>query len=78
MIREADYDEKRNNWKVVHRLDKQPGVKTILSIWDFSCKLFTNDNINKHKARLCDNGGMQQYVSNYWETYSPTVTWISV
>ena len=31
-----------------------------------------------NKARLFAHGGMQQYVVNYWETYSPTVNWISV
>ena len=34
--------------------------------------------INKHKPRLCDNGGMQQHGVNYRETYSPTVNLISV
>ena len=32
----------------------------------------------KHKARICAHGGMQKYGENYWETYSPTVIWISV
>ena len=27
---------------------------------------------------MCAHGGMQQYGVNYWETYSPTVNWISV
>ena len=34
--------------------------------------------INKHKARLCAHGGMQQWGVNYWETYAPVVNWISV
>ena len=61
MIKEADDNEKHNNWEVVHRWDKPPGVKTILAILDFRCKHFSDGRIHKHKAQLCDNGGMQQY-----------------
>ena len=32
MIKEADDNEKRNHWEVLHCWDKPPGVKTILSI----------------------------------------------
>ena len=34
--------------------------------------------LNKHKARLCAHGGMQQWGDNYWETYSPVVNMLSV
>ena len=34
--------------------------------------------MNKHKARLCAHGGMQQWGINYWETYAPVVNWISI
>ena len=36
------------------------------------------DALTKHKARLCAHGDMQTWGINYWETYSPTVNWISV
>ena len=73
MIKEADDNEKRNSWEVVHHWDKPPGVKNILAIWDFRRKHFTNGCINKHKARLFAHGGMQQYGVKYWETYSSIV-----
>ena len=60
------------------RWEKPPDVKAILAIWAFKRKRFPDGRINKHKARLCAHGGMQQYGVNYWETYSPTVNWISV
>ena len=66
IIKEADDHEKRNHWEVVHRWDEPPVFKTILSIWYFGRKCFLNGRINKHKARLCDNGGMQKYGVNYW------------
>ena len=78
MIKEADDHESRYHWDVVPRWDKPQGVKAILAIWAFKRKQFPDGRINKHKARLCDHGGMQQYGVNYWETYSPTVNWISV
>ena len=34
--------------------------------------------MNKHKARLCAHGGMQQWGKNYWETLLPVVNMISV
>ena len=58
MIKEADNNEKRNHWEVVHRWEKTPGVKTILR------KRFPGDRINKHKARLFAHGGMQKYGVN--------------
>ena len=64
MIKEADDNEKINNWEVVHCWDKPPGVKTILSIWDFRRKRFPDGRINKQKARLFAHGGMQQYGVN--------------
>ena len=78
MIKEADYHESRDHWDVVPRWENPPDVKAISAIWDFKRKLFPDGRINKHKARLCAHGGMQQYGVNYWETYSPTVNWISV
>ena len=48
VIKEADDNEKRNNWEVVHCWDKSPGVKTILSIWAFRRKNFPDGHINKH------------------------------
>ena len=35
-------------------------------------------SVAPHTSDLVTHGGMQQYGVNYWETYSPTVNWISV
>jgi hypothetical protein len=32
----------------------------------------------KHKARLCAHGRIQQWGTNYWETYSPVVNMVTV
>jgi len=78
MMKEADDHESRNHWEVIPRWQKPPDVKTILAIWSFKRKRFPDGRINKWKARLCAHGGMQTYGVNYWETYAPTVNWISV
>ena len=78
MIKEADDHETRNHWTVVPRSAKPPEVRTIMAIWSFKRKRFPDGRLNKHKARLCAHGGQQQWGVNYWETYAPTVNWISV
>src|SRR6056300_1305894 len=55
-----------------------PATKSILAIWSFKRKRFPDGRLNKHKARLCAHGGMQQWGVNYLETFAPTVNWISV
>jgi hypothetical protein len=75
---EIDAHEKRGHWTMVKRSSIPPGVKTIRAIWSFKRKRFPDGRINKHKARLCAHGGMQQWGENYWETYSPVVNMLSV
>ena len=46
--------------------------------WTFKRMRFPDGLLNKHKGRLCVHGGQQQWRVNYWETYAPSVKWISV
>ena len=78
MQKEVLDHESRHHWDVVLRSDKPPDEKTIMAIWSFKRKRFPDGRLNKHKARLCAHGGMQTWGVNYWETYAPTVNWISV
>ena len=32
----------------------------------------------KHKPHLCAHGSMQKWGIDYWETYAPIVSWITV
>ena len=66
IIKEADDNDERNHWEVVHHWYKPPGVKTILSIWDFRRKHFPNDRNFKHEAQLCAHFGIKQYGVNHW------------
>ena len=78
MMKESSDRESRGHWEVVPRYSKPSNVKAILAIWAFRRKRFPDGRINKHKARLCAHGGMQTYGVNYWDTYAPTVNWISI
>ena len=78
MMKESSDHESRGHWTVIPRHKKPPDVKTILAIWAFKRKRYPDGRINKWKARLCAHGGMQTYGENYWETYAPTVNWISI
>lgn len=78
MLKETAEHESREHWTVVLRSTMLTDVKPIQAIWSFKRKRFPDGSLNKHKARLCAHGGMQQWGINYWETYAPAVNWISV
>ena len=63
--------EVNNNHK-----NKYGKLKTILSIWYFKLNRFLDKRIIKHKAILCSNGVIKQWIVNYWQTYDPVVNWI--
>ncbi|KAL7464788.1 hypothetical protein ACHAXS_005121 [Conticribra weissflogii] len=78
MLKESAEHENRNHWSVVLKSSMPEGTKPIQAIWSFKRKRFPDGSLNKHKARLCAHGGMQQWGVNYWETYAPVINWISV
>ncbi len=78
MLKESSEHEARNHWTVVRRSSMPEHTKPIQAIWLFKQKRFPDGSLNKHKARLCAHGGMQQWGVNFWETYAPVVNWISV
>jgi len=79
MIDDVRSHEDNGHWELATRSSSIPRrIKPILAIWSFKRKRFMDGSLNKHKARLCAHGGMQQWGVNYWETYSPVVNWISV
>ena len=78
MLKETNEHETKGHWEVVPRSEKPANVKTILAIWAFKRKRYPDSRIWKYKARLCAHGGMQSFGVNYWESYAPTVNWISI
>ena len=75
---EVDAHQSREHWEIIERSKMPKDMKTIMAIWSFKRKRMPDGTLNKHKARLCAHGGMQQWGINYWETYAPVVNWISV
>jgi hypothetical protein len=78
MSKEIDNHKSCHHWEIVRRSTIPPGHKTIQAIWSFKRKGFPDGTLNKHKARLCTHGGMQQWGVSYWETYSPVVNMLTV
>ncbi len=78
LLKETAEHENQDHWSVVPKSSMPQGTKPIQAIWSFKRKRFPDGSLNKHKARLCAHGGMQQWGINYWETYAPVVNWISV
>lgn len=78
IVKEVEDDhEFRNHWTMVPGSETN-GKKTILSIWSFKRKRSPSGELLKHKARLWEHGRMQKWGDSYWETYSPTVNWLSL
>ena len=72
-----DHDS-RNHRTIVHQSTLTLSTKNIQEIWSFKRKRFPDGSLNKHKARICAHGGMQEWGANYWETYSPVVNMLTV
>ncbi len=66
MNKEMHDHESRDHWEVIIRSEIPLGMNTIQSIWSFKRKRFPDGSLNKHKARLCAHGGMQQWGVIYW------------
>ena len=49
-----------------------------MMIWLFKRKRHPDGRLSKYKARLCCHGVQQQWGVQYWEIYSPFVSWMSV
>ena len=78
-MQEEIYDhEIRNHWSIVKQSTIPSTEKTIQGICSFKQKRFPDRRLNKHKARLCSHGGMQEWGENYWETYIPVANMITV
>jgi hypothetical protein len=53
-------------------------IGPIQAIWSFKGKQRPDGTLVKYTARLCAHGGMQQWGTNYWETYSPVSNMVTV
>jgi hypothetical protein len=67
------------NWELVPREDVPEWVKVLDSVWAMKRKRdILTRKVLKYKARLNVHGGQQEFAVNYFETYSPVLTWAAV
>ncbi len=78
MQKEVADHELGNHWTIVYCSTAPRAAKPIQAIWSFKHKQRPDGTLVKHKARLCAHGGMQQWDTNNWETYSPVVNMVTV
>ncbi len=78
MQKEVADNELRNHCTIVHCSTVSKTAKPIQAIWSFKRKQSPDGALVKHKARLCAHGRMQQWGTNYWETYTPVVNMVTV
>jgi len=79
MVKELKDHTDGEHWEVIPRSQVPKGQKVMRGVWSMKRKrrVGTGD-VYKWKARLCIDGSSQQKGINYWDTYSPVVSWETV
>lgn len=76
MTKEIADHTQRKHWTVVPRASVPDGHKVLRAVWSMKRKRkMATGEIYRWKARLCVDGSNQEKGVNYWETYSPVVSW---
>ena len=52
--------------------------KQLHTLWTFKKKRHLDGSLDTYKARLCVHGGQEQHGINFWNTFAPVVSWMSV
>ena len=68
----------RGHWKIVPLSSIPPGKRPIPMVWSMKCKRDPLGTVIKWKARLCAGGHRSLANVDYWDTYSPVVSWSTV
>ena len=78
MHKEFDDHTSRQYWELLPIDQASEGKKVMDSVWAMKRKrnIVTNE-IYKWKARLNLHGGQQEYAVNFYEIFSPVVSWIA-
>ena len=76
MRKEIDAHANYEHWKVIPKTSVPKGTKILDAVWSMKRKRrLDTQEVYRHKARLTVHGGQQQQGINFWETYSPVVSW---
>eukprot|EP00978_Attheya_sp_CCMP212_P035308 scaffold152839_cov109-Attheya_sp.AAC.1 len=79
MKKEVSSHEDDHHWELTKRSSIPKQHKVLPEVWTMKRKRrIATREVYKWKARLNIHGGKQEKGVNYWETYSPMVTWNSI
>ena len=79
MKKEVTSHEENEHWELMKRSKIPKPHKVLPAVWAMKRKRrIATREVYKWKARLNIHGGKQEKGVNYWETYSPMVTWNSI
>jgi glutamine synthetase adenylyltransferase len=79
IVKETNGHIVSKNWELVPRQEVPSGIKVLDYVWDMKQKRdILTRKVLKNKARLNVHRGQQEYAVNFFETYSPVVTWAAV
>eukprot|EP00978_Attheya_sp_CCMP212_P017515 scaffold46797_cov52-Attheya_sp.AAC.1 len=80
MVKEVSSHQDNQHWLLMKRTSIPKGKKVLpAAVWAMKRKRrITTREIYKWKARLNVHGGKQTKGVDFWETYSPMVTWNSI
>ncbi len=79
VIKEVNGHIDNNHWKFIPHTEVPEGTEVVPSVWAMQRKQdLTTGKVTKHKVRLNLHGGKQEFGTNYYETYTPVVTWFAI
>jgi hypothetical protein len=78
MQKEVADHKLQDHWTIVPCSTVLKTTTPIQAIWSLKQKQRPDGTSVKHKARLCAHGGVQQWGTNYWETYSLVVNMVTI
>ena len=79
MKREVSSHETLKHWEMVPRSQFPKNLDILPAVWSMKCKRrIATGEVYRWKARLSVHGGKQTHGVNFWETYSPVVSWFSI
>ena len=78
MQQKFDAHQTNRHWGIVPREQVPEGDDILDYIWAMKWKRnILTGKVYKHKARLNLHGGQQKFAINFYETYSPVVSWFT-
>ena len=75
MYKELNDHVSRKHWKVIPLRHVPPLKKCIPMVWSMKRKRNLVGEVMKWKARLCAGGHRSVEFVDFWDTYSPVVSW---